>query len=134
MPVQYLNRFYRSPEHPYFWKLLLVIIPLLCVNLTSCGTDPEFEALVKQDWEEAFQVAQAEPCSLEGSSIRNATDRDPRFEQWAIEHPLSDCPERTYSGGSADCGGYDDEGNYIEQTCEEAIASKVRDPNDYPWG
>jgi hypothetical protein len=112
-------------------KFLVTLIPLLCLTLTSCGSDPEFDALVKQDWEEAFQKAQADPCSFEASSIRTTPWEDPRFEKWALEHPLSDCPPRSNSGGSADCGGYDEEGNYIRQTCEEAIASAVSDGNPY---
>ncbi len=76
---------------------------------------------MKQIWEEAFQKAQLDPCSMHGSSIRNETDRDPRFAEWAAKHPLSACPEKNYGGGSVDCGGYDANGNYIKVTCEEVI-------------
>jgi hypothetical protein len=99
---------------------------LLAVNLTGCsGSNSEFESQVKQSWEEAFLKAQLDPCSFEGSSIRNATDRDPRFATWAAANPLSACPEKNYSGGSADCGGLDDEGNYIKITCDEVIGQIV---------
>ena len=103
-----------------------VIVLLTMILLTGCSTsDPEFEKQVKQDWEEAFQKAQLDPCSLEASSIRNATDQDPRFEAWAERHPLSACPQKSYGGGETDCGGYDENGNYIEITCNEVIGQII---------
>ena len=104
----------------------LAISILLLINLSACtGSDPAFENQVNQSWEEAFRKAQLDPCSLEGSSIRNATDRDPRFAAWAAANPLSACSGKSYGSGSADCGGYDDEGNYIAITCNESIAQKI---------
>jgi hypothetical protein len=109
---------------------VLITIPMVMV-VSSCGSDSEFDALVKQDWEEAFIKAQQDPCSFEASSIRTTSWRDPRFEKWAEEHPLSDCPPRSGNGGSADCSVTDDEGNFIERTCEEAIAAIVGDGGPY---
>jgi hypothetical protein len=112
-----------------FW--VLIASAFLALNLSACGGDPEFEAHVKQDWEEAFQKAQLDPCSLEASSIRTTPWYDPRFEKWAAEHPLSDCPPRSGNSGSADCSVTDDEGNYIKRTCDEAIAAIVGDGGSY---
>ena len=103
----------------------LFVSGLLTINLVGCSTsDPEFENQVKQSWEEAFQRAQLNPCSIAGSSIRNQTDRDPRFAEWAAKHPLSACPPRTYSGGSGECGGYDEFGNFVSISCNEALGQK----------
>lgn len=100
----------------------LFISGLLVTNLVGCSTsDPEFEDLVKRSWEEAFRKAQLDPCSYEGSSIRNATNLDPRFAEWASNHPLSACPPRTYNRGSGECGGYDDFGNFVSISCNDAL-------------
>jgi hypothetical protein len=104
----------------------MVAILLLMFNLAGCSSsDPAFENQVNQSWEEAFRKAQLDPCSLDGSSIRNATDRDPRFAAWAAANPLSACAPKTYSGGSDNCGGYDDFGNYIKFSCDEALGQSL---------
>jgi hypothetical protein len=104
----------------------MTAILLLMFNLSGCSSsDPAFEDQVNQSWEEAFRKAQLDPCSFEGSSIRNATDRDPRFAAWAASHPLSACPPRTNLGGSDECGGYDDFGNYIKFSCDEALGQSL---------
>ena len=106
----------------------LFVSGLLTINLVGCSAqDPEFENRVRQSWEDAFQKAQMNPCSLEGSSIRNQTDRDPRFAEWAEKHPLSACPPRTHNGGSRECGGYDDDGNFVSISCNEVIGQLVGD-------
>ena len=97
----------------------------LCMNLNSCGSDPEFEAQVKQSWEDAFIRAQADPCSIAGDSIRADASRDPRFEAWARANPGTNCPPYSGKGGSAECGGNDEDGNFIHQSCEDAIAAIV---------
>jgi hypothetical protein len=104
----------------------LFLAGLLVINLSACSnSDSEFEKQVNESWEEAFRKAQLDPCSIEASSIRTTGREDPRFEAWAKENPLSACPERTYSGNSADCGGYDDNGNYVKISCEEIIGQIV---------
>lgn len=103
----------------------LFLSGLLLINLVGCSnSNPEFENQVNQSWEEAFRKAQLDPCSPEAASIRNS-NRDPRFEAWAKEHPLSACPERSYSGEAADCSGYDENGNYIKISCNDALGQIV---------
>ena len=100
----------------------IICVSLLLVNLSGCSSpNSEFEKQVNQSWEEAFQKAQIDPCSLEASSICNATDQDPRFATWAAANPLSACPEKNYSGSSSECSVYDEDGKEIKISCDESL-------------